>query len=68
MKAILSFNLPEDKVDFKIAAAAGELYSALIEIQELARRYRKYIDDEKIDKDVILEELYACLEVLNNIE
>jgi hypothetical protein len=68
VKAILSFNLPEDKTDFKIAAAAGELYSALLEVQELARRYRKYIDDEKIDKETIVDEIYACLEVLNNIE
>ena len=48
MEGILKFKLPKDAVEFKIASESMHLYTALHEIDELARgvlKYRHEADD-----------------------
>lgn len=42
MKAILEFNLPEDKEDFDFATNAVKYYSALVEFDQWLRSEYKY--------------------------
>ena len=45
MEGILKFKLPKDAVEFKVASESMRLYTALLEIDELARRVLKYNAD-----------------------
>ena len=56
MKAVLEFNLPEDKEDFDFATNGFNYYSALIEMDQWLRSEYKYNDKE---------EMYAVREKLN---
>ena len=56
MKAILEFNLPEDKEDFDFATNGINYYSALTEFDNWLRSEYKYNDKE---------EMYAVREKLN---
>lgn len=46
MKAILEFNLPDDKYDFEVHQKANRMLGALSEITESLRSRNKYGDDE----------------------
>ena len=46
MKAILEFNLPEDKEDFDFATNAVNYYSALVEFDQWLRSEYKYNGNE----------------------
>lgn len=46
MKAILEFNLPEDKEDFDFANNAVNYYSALVEFDQWLRSEYKYNGNE----------------------
>jgi hypothetical protein len=46
MKAILEFNLPEDKVEFDFATNAVNYYSALVEFDQWLRSEYKYNGNE----------------------
>lgn len=46
MKAILEFNLPEDREEFELATKAGELSSAMIEFYQALRGMWKYECDK----------------------
>ena len=56
MKAILEFNLPEDKENFEFATNGINYYSALTEFDNWLRSEYKYNDKE---------EMYAVREKLN---
>ena len=56
MKAILEFNLPEDKENFDFANNGFNYYMALCEMDEWLRSEYKYNDKE---------EMYAVREKLN---
>ena len=56
MKAILEFNLPEDKENFEFANNGFNYYMALCEMDEWLRSEYKYNDKE---------EMYAVREKLN---
>ena len=56
MKAILEFNLPEDKEDFDFATNGINYYSALVEFDNWLRSEYKYNGNE---------EMYAVREKLN---
>jgi hypothetical protein len=58
MKAILEFNLPEDKEDFDFATNGLNYYSALIEMDQWLRSEYKYNNKE---------EMFAVSEKLNEI-
>jgi hypothetical protein len=61
MKALLEFNLPEDRYEFELASKASALAYALHEIREDFRREIKYnakLSEETIEK---LEELRSLL-------
>ena len=45
MKAVLEFNLPEDKDDFELASHALKLYCAITDIDNVARDVLKYGKD-----------------------
>ena len=49
MKAILEFNLPEDKEDFDFATNAVNYYSALVEFDQWLRSEYKYNGNDKGD-------------------
>ena len=46
MKAILEFNLPEDKIDFEMVNNATKTYSVLWELKQWLRAQVKYAPDE----------------------
>ena len=46
MKAIIEFNLPEDKEDFDFATNAVNYYSALVEFDQWLRSEYKYNGNE----------------------
>ena len=56
MKAILEFNLPEDKENFEFATNGFNYYMALSEMDQWLRSEYKYNDKE---------EMYAVREKLN---
>ena len=60
MKAILEFNLPEDKSDHSLAVNASKLYCILENISNIVRSYYKYRENPNIDDLIkeIQEELY----------
>jgi len=64
MKAILEFNLPDDKSDFYIASRASEMHSALLEIQDYLRDKRKYTDEKTIDLEEFTDFFHNTVEGL----
>lgn len=61
MKATFEFTLPEEREEYAIAAAASKNYCLLIDIEEYARKLRKYDDREMVPKDEIVDALYQLL-------
>jgi hypothetical protein len=55
MKAILEFNLPEDKVDFDLALQGSDWKYVCWEMDQLLRKHLKYDDDLSEDARGILE-------------
>ena len=45
MKAILEFNLPEDRVDFELASESSKMYSVLWNMDQWLRGQTKYAPD-----------------------
>lgn len=46
MKAILEFNLPEDKVEYELANNASKMFHTLWEMKQWLRGQVKYAPDE----------------------
>ena len=71
MKAILEFNLPEDKVDFDLALQGSDWKHVCWEMDQLLRKHIKYDDDLSEDARGILEyvrdELYRFMNE-NNVD
>ena len=51
MKAILEFNLPEDRSDFDLAANGAKAQVALWEMDQWLRAQYKYMTDEEYSED-----------------
>jgi len=51
MKAILEFNLPEDKDDFELATQGSRLHSVIWEMDQWLRAQYKYMSDEEYSTD-----------------
>jgi hypothetical protein len=66
MKAILEFNLPEDKSDFIIAQNGIKYYCAIRDIEDLLRKKVKYESDKYTNEQMqVIEEIRE--EILNII-
>lgn len=55
MKAILEFNLPEDREELRLALGAARLYAGLCDIKELVRLHLKHGDQK--DSPTRIEEI-----------
>ncbi len=55
MKAILEFNLPEDKVDFDLAIQGSDWKHVCWEMDQLLRIHLKYDNDLKEDEVKMLQ-------------
>ena len=55
MKAILEFNLPEDKVDFDLALQGSDWKHVCWEMDQLLRKHLKYDGDLKEDEVKMLQ-------------
>ena len=55
MKAILEFNLPEDKVDFDLAIQGSDWKHVCWEMDQLLRTHLKYDNDLKEDEVKMLQ-------------
>ena len=53
MKAILEFNLPEDKREFEMANQASDMISAIGHFEDRLRSYLKYGHDFKTPEEAI---------------
>jgi hypothetical protein len=60
-KITLEYNLPEENEEYRIATNAGKNFSLLIEIEEYARRLRKYDERDKLPKDEVVTTLNQIL-------
>lgn len=61
VKAILEFDLPEDKQEFELAQKAGDYYSALNDIYCRLRNLNKYNESRKVDIEELLTEMNQIL-------
>ena len=57
MKAILEFNLPEDKVDFDLALQGSDWKHVCWEMDQLLRKEIKYNDDNSDYKINVLQKV-----------
>ena len=55
MKAILEFNLPEDKVDFDLALQGSDWKHVCWEMDQLLRKHLKYNEDLSEDEVKMLQ-------------
>lgn len=53
MKAILEFNLPEDKRDYEMANQASDMVAAIGHFEDRLRSYQKYGHDFKTADEAI---------------
>ena len=65
MKAILEFNLPEDKVDFDLALQGSDWKHVCWEMDQLLRKHIKYNEDLSEEQlrvyEGVREELYGFM-------
>lgn len=55
MKAILEFNLPEEREEFELAQRAGKAEAIITDIWQLLRQKTKYEDQSTIDIEDLKE-------------
>lgn len=60
MKAVLEFNLPDDKYDFQVAVNGEEYLNTLLEIKERIRQIWKYREFTDGQYDLI-DEIYTLV-------
>ena len=68
MTATLTFNLPDDATEFRLAQMGGELHGILFDLGQKLRGYLKYghkFKDADAAIAVIREELHAELDNMN---
>ena len=71
MKAILEFNLPEDKVDFDLALQGSDWKHVCWEMDQLLRKELKYSDDKSFEELKLLQEVrdgFHRFMVENNVD
>ena len=66
MKAILEFNLPEDRDDFELATKGGKWYSVVWDMDQWLRSQYKYMPDEQYSSDKY-NAYYEARQKLNQI-
>ena len=57
MKAILEFNLPEDKVDFDLALQGSDWKHVCWEMDQYLRKELKYSDEKSFEELKLLQEV-----------
>ena len=57
MKAILGFNLPEDKVDFDLALQGSDWKHVCWEMDQYLRKELKYSDEKSFEELKLLQEV-----------
>ena len=67
MRAILTFNLPRERSEYKICNSSMDFYIALLDIQNRLRDFRKHDQRKTIPIDEIEKMFFNVLEE-NNIE
>lgn len=63
-KAILEFNLPEEREDFELHMNASKYFCAIHDIKNYIRQLNKYDERDTIPKEELTEKLYALLDDL----
>jgi hypothetical protein len=66
MEAILKFSLPEDHIEFELAANGAKAQAALWEMDQWLRAQYKYMPDEEYNKDKY-ETFEKCRDQLREI-
>ena len=61
MKALLEFNLPEEREDFQLTQKAGAMASALEELYQYKRSLCKYDERDSLPKDEVVGKLEEIL-------
>jgi hypothetical protein len=51
MKAILEFDLPDDKIEYELANNAAKMYSVLWDLDQWLRAQYKYMPDAEYSED-----------------
>lgn len=65
MKAILEFDLNEERAEFELVVNANKWYCVVWDIDQELRRRTKYASDE--DDDKVVEALYKFRETVGEI-
>jgi hypothetical protein len=65
MKAILEFNLDEERAEFELVVNANKWYCVAWDIDQELRRRTKYASDE--DDEKVVEALYQFRETVGEI-
>lgn len=65
MKAILEFNLPEDREQYNIAFHAGDLYSTLYDFDQWLRHLEKYEGVNTLNIDEIRSKIREIMREYN---
>ena len=66
MKAILEFNLPEDRDDFELATKGSKWYSVVWEMDQWLRSQYKYMPDSEYS-EALYDHYYRTRQKLNEI-
>ena len=64
MKAILEFDLPEDRTEYEITGRASEFYCVLWDIDQHCRQILKHAEPSK-DVEEVLEEIISMIPELD---
>ena len=65
MKAILEFNLPEERQEHKTAIKGIDYYCALIDFEQWLRLKNKHGDKTKMDTKEVMDAFYEILDDIN---
>ena len=64
-KAILEFNLPEDREDYEMHYNASKYFCAIHDIKNYLRSLRKHDDRESIPKEELIDKIQECISDLD---
>ena len=67
MKATLTFNLPDDRIEYEYTLNAARYKDALLDIMELLRREYKYGEHNEVTSDVIADLYDRCGEITEGL-
>jgi hypothetical protein len=61
MKALLEFNLPEEREEFELHMKAGKVFSAVWDYAQWLRQVCKHGEPDKVDAEACRKMFYECL-------